>query len=101
MDDGKCETGDPPRVFWGLVASNLDQPPTVAPKLVSWKSAGVVFHHDKPASEGARTAYGSGCHIFSSRIEQLLHENGAVGKVSVLAIRGDGSGRCIDHVQLL
>jgi hypothetical protein len=64
--------------------------PAVAPKLVSWKSADAVFHHDEPASEGAGTAYGSGCHIFSGRFEHFLHENGAVGKVSVLTMRGDG-----------
>jgi len=87
-------------VFWGL---RLEPGPTpaVAPKLVSWKSADVVFHHDEPASEGASTAYGSSCHVFSARIEDFLYENCAVGKVSVLSIRGDGSGRCIDQVQLL
>src|SRR4051794_263039 len=75
--------------------------PAVAPKLVFWKSADVVFHHDEPASEGAGTAYGSGCHTLSGRFEHFLHENGAVGKVSVLAIRGARSRRCIDHVHLL
>src|ERR1700752_202206 len=85
----------------GISCLEPGPPPAVAPKLISRKSADVVLHHDEPASERAITAYGSGCHILNSRIEHLLHENGAVGKVSVLAIRGDGSGRRIDHVQLL
>jgi hypothetical protein len=79
--------------FLGISCVEPGPTPAVAPKLVSWKSADVVFRHDEPASEGTGTAYGSGCHIFSGRFEHFLHENGAVAKVSVLAIRVDSPRR--------
>src|SRR5262245_2006975 len=75
--------------------------PAADPTLWYWESADAFFHHYEPTFQLVGMANRACCHWRGGSLVHFLHENGAVGKVAILAIRGDGSGRCIDHVHPL
>src|SRR5215813_10828317 len=88
-------------VLAGLAASNQDQPQPSPQSLFPGNRPTLSFTRtNQPARVPALLTVPVVISLVS-RFEHFLYENGAVGKVSVLAIRGDGSGRCIDDVHLL
>src|SRR5215472_14014510 len=86
--------------FRGITSIEPRPTPSITPQGTIRMAVLAVLDHYEPALQCLGAAYDPCFHLSGSRLKYLLDQNRAIRKTPVLTVRRNGTGRCVNDVQL-